>query len=143
MSQISLKLRNLMKERGWSMRHTAKIADLPIATLRSIIYGQSKNQKQTTLTKIAKAFQCSIDSLSMISDNDNSRSNSLNEQDICITIDNYNILTAYLADMNLSISKDKQVKIISKLNSLGAINNRQNQKFSPDSTLIKWLIEDS
>ena len=39
MSQISLNLKNLMKERGWSMRHTADIAELPLATLRSIIYG--------------------------------------------------------------------------------------------------------
>ena len=43
--------------------------------------------------------------------------------------------------MNLSISKDKQVKVVSKLISLYAVNNKHNQKFSPDRAFIKWLID--
>lgn len=141
MSQISLNLKNLMKERGWSMKHTAEMAELPLPTLRSIIYGQSKNQKQTTLSKIAKAFQCSIDSLSTESDNDNYRNISFNEQDIVTIINSYDILKKYLADANSSISKDKQAKVVSKLISLCAVNDNHNQKFSPDSAFIKWLID--
>ena len=88
MSQISANLRTLMKQKGWSMSRTAKMANLPLPTVRSIIYGQSKNQKQSTLSKIANAFECSIDSLTCRIDNDNNAA-SYNRATINVTISNY------------------------------------------------------
>ncbi len=51
----------LMEERDFSLRELAEKADMPFETLKSFLYGNSKDCKLSTAVKIATAFGISID----------------------------------------------------------------------------------
>lgn len=53
----------LLEKHDWSIRELAEKADMPFETLKSFLYGDSKDCKLSTAVKIAKAFGISIDEL--------------------------------------------------------------------------------
>lgn len=53
----------LMEKQDWSIRELAEKADMPFETLKSFLYGDSKDCKLSTAVKIVKAFNISIDEL--------------------------------------------------------------------------------
>lgn len=53
----------LLEFRDLSIRELAEKADMPFETLKSFLYGNSKDCKLSTAVKIAKAFEISIDEL--------------------------------------------------------------------------------
>ncbi len=53
----------LMEVRDLSIRELAEKADMPFETLKSFLYGSSKDCKLSTAVKLAKAFELSIDAL--------------------------------------------------------------------------------
>lgn len=53
----------LMESHGWSIRELSERADMPFETLKSFLYGNSKDCKLSTVVKIASAFEISIDEL--------------------------------------------------------------------------------
>ncbi len=140
MSQISVNLRALMKQKGWSMSRTAKMANLPLPTVRSIIYGQSKNQKQSTLSKIANAFECSIDSLTCRIDNDNNVA-SYTRATINVTISNYKKLQNFKKNNRLKMSQEQECEIIEKLNAY-TLRKAGNKKIALDDNIIEWLLHE-
>ena len=54
---------NLMEKHDWSIRELAEKADMPFETLKSFLYGDSKDCKLSTAVKLAKAFDICIDEL--------------------------------------------------------------------------------
>lgn len=48
------------KERKWTLEKTAEEADIPFATLNSMIYGRNKTVTLITIEKLANAFGISI-----------------------------------------------------------------------------------
>lgn len=54
---------HLMEIHDWSIRELSEKADMPFETLKSFLYGNSKDCKLSTAVKIATAFQISIDEL--------------------------------------------------------------------------------
>ena len=59
---LGTKLRTLRKERGWSLSHVAKDAEISVAYLSKLELGQS-NPTIDILTKLAATFGMSIDEL--------------------------------------------------------------------------------
>ncbi len=57
---ISARLRELLSEKDWSIQHVAEIADLPIETVRNVYYGKTNDPKISTVMKLAKAFNLSV-----------------------------------------------------------------------------------
>ena len=53
----------LMESRDLSIRELSEKADMPFETLKSFLYGNSKDCKLSTAVKIAKAFEISVDEL--------------------------------------------------------------------------------
>lgn len=56
-------LRKLLKDKKMTLNTLSIEADLSEDTLRSLIYSKSKDVKMSTIVKIAKVFNCSIDTL--------------------------------------------------------------------------------
>lgn len=56
-------LRKLLKEQKMTLNSLSIRADLSEDTLRSLIYSHAKDVKVSTIIKIAKVFNCSIDTL--------------------------------------------------------------------------------
>lgn len=54
---------HLMEVRDWSLRELSEKADMPFETLKSFLYGDSRDCKLSTAVKLAKAFDLSIDEL--------------------------------------------------------------------------------
>lgn len=54
---------SLMDAKGYSVRKLSEEADMPYETLKSFIYGYSKDCKLSTAVKLAKVFGISIDEL--------------------------------------------------------------------------------
>ena len=54
---------HLMDVRDMSLRELSDLADMPFETLKSFLYGSSKDCKLSTAVKLAYAFQISIDEL--------------------------------------------------------------------------------
>ena len=57
---ISERLRQLTNERGWSIQQLAEICDLPLETVRNVYYGKTTDPKISTVMKMAKAFNLSV-----------------------------------------------------------------------------------
>lgn len=62
-TRLSQRLRYLMAERGWTIQTLAKIADLPEETVRNIYYARTPDPKISTIMKLAKAFNISVNCL--------------------------------------------------------------------------------
>lgn len=54
---------HLMEVRDLSLRELSEKADMPFETLKSFLYGDSRDCKLSTAVKLAKAFEISIDEL--------------------------------------------------------------------------------
>ncbi len=57
---ISARLKELLYEKGWSLQQLADIADLPMETVRNVYYGKTNDPKVSTVMKMAKAFNLSV-----------------------------------------------------------------------------------
>lgn len=140
MSLVAKRMRGLMKNKGWTMNYTAKMADLPLATIRSIIYGQSKNQKQDTLFKLAKAFQCSIDDLT---GNININNDNLAHDSVYNTELVFNCLEAvenFQEKKNIKLERSKIIHVVDQMVSLCITKARNGQQIELDDAIIEWLI---
>jgi transcriptional regulator with XRE-family HTH domain len=62
-SKISLNIKKLRSEKGYSLEKVARLADLSLNTVIRIESGVNKNPTIETLTKIAKALNVGVDDL--------------------------------------------------------------------------------
>ena len=60
---ISARVKDLMNEKGWSLQQLADISDLPMETVRNVYYGKTNDPKISTVMKLAKAFNLSVNCL--------------------------------------------------------------------------------
>ena len=57
------RLRQLTNEKGWSLQQLADISDLPLETVRNIYYGKTPDPKISTVMKLAKSFNLTVNCL--------------------------------------------------------------------------------
>lgn len=57
------RLRQLTNEKGWSLQQLAEISDLPLETVRNIYYGKTPDPKISTVMKLAKSFNLTVNCL--------------------------------------------------------------------------------
>jgi transcriptional regulator with XRE-family HTH domain len=62
-SKISLNIKKLRTEKGYSLEKVARLADLSLNTVMRVESGVNKNPTIETLTKIAKALNVGVDNL--------------------------------------------------------------------------------
>ena len=141
MTAVAQKIRGLMKDKGWSMNYTAKMANLPATTVKSIIYGLSKNQKRETLSKLANAFQCSVDDLTGNAQINNDNLASTNSGNTEIIFDCIHKVEDYLEKQHIDLEKKEVINIVERISSLAAAKEKNNQKLEIDDTLIEWVIK--
>lgn len=62
-NKLSERMHQLMNERGWSVQHVAKLAELPEETVKNIYYAKTPDPKISTIMKLSKAFNLSVNCL--------------------------------------------------------------------------------
>lgn len=62
-SKISINIKKLRTEKGYSLEKVARLADLSLNTVMRVESGVNKNPTIETLTKIAKALNVGVDDL--------------------------------------------------------------------------------
>ncbi len=62
-SKIGLNFKKLRAQKGYSLERVARLADLSLNTIVRLESGVNKNPTIETLTKIARAFEVSVDDL--------------------------------------------------------------------------------
>ena len=60
---LSRRIQDLMRERGWTKEMLAENSDLPVETIKNIIYEKTLDPKISTVLQIADAFNISINCL--------------------------------------------------------------------------------
>lgn len=63
MTILQQKLKAIMAARKWNAPELARRAGLPLASIKSILQGRSKNPRTSTVTAIARACGCAVEEL--------------------------------------------------------------------------------
>jgi len=138
MSITQKKVKNYLEKKGWSIVTASEKSGLPVTTIKSIIYGKSAGQRVTTLEKLAKAFDCSVNDL--IADTNDLKIN--NEQlDITLFRECLDTVAIYLQKKQLSHPKHKIMKVVDSLFSLLIKKKQRNLPYLIDDETIEWIID--
>jgi len=139
-SIVKTKVLNYMKERGWSTVTTSERSGIPVVTIKSIIYGKSSGQRITTLEKLAKAFDCTVNDLITDTDAKESKNGQFNADLLKECLDAVEI---YLEKKNLIYKKEKVMKVIENLSSLFSKKKNKNIPYTIDDDVIEWIINNT
>ncbi len=142
MSSVGPKVSHHMKEKGWSIVTTASRSGVPVATIKSIIYGKTVAQRISTLEKLAKAFGCTINDL-VTEDEDNIERKPKRNFDAELFGECLEAVEEYLQQKNLNISKEKTLAITESLSSLLARKKAKKLSYSIDYDTIEWLLDNT
>jgi len=138
MVSVKEKVSQCMREKGWSIVTTAERSGVPAATIKSIIYGKSNNQKVTTLEKLAKVFECSINDLLEEADGVENRKVDAELFKECL-----DAVELFLRKKNLEIRKEKLMMVIENLSSLLIKKKNKGLVYSIDDETIEWIIDNT
>ena len=126
-----------MKEKGWSTVTTAERAGLPMATVKNIIYGKNAVQKIGTLEKLAKAFDCTIDSLV----SDASIEEKSNEKlDVELFKECLDVVEDFCVRKGVVCDKGKMMKVVESLTSLYAKKKVKGEIYLIDDDTVEWVM---
>jgi transcriptional regulator with XRE-family HTH domain len=138
MVSVKEKLSQRMKEKGWSIVTTAERSGIPAATIKSIIYGKSNNQKVITLEKLAKVFGCSIDDL--LEEGSKGESERVNTELFKECLD---AVELFLKQNNFEIRQEKLMMVVENLSSLLIKKKNKGLAYSIDDETIEWIIDNT
>lgn len=138
MISVKEKVSQHMREKGWSIVTTAERSGVPAATIKSIIYGKSNNQKVTTLEKLAKVFECSISDL--VEEAEGVESRRVDKELFKECLD---AVELFLSQKNLEIRKEKLMMVIENLSSLLIKKKNKGLAYSIDDETIEWIIDNT
>lgn len=138
MVSVKEKVSQCMRAKGWSIVTTAERSGVPAATIKSIIYGKSNNQKVTTLEKLAKVFECSINDLVEEADGVENRKVDAELFKECL-----DAVELFLRKKNLEIRKEKLMMVIENLSSLLIKKKNKGLVYSIDDETIEWIIDNT
>lgn len=68
MNNIPLRIKAMMKEYKWSAPKLSERSGVPLPSLKSILHGQSKNPRKTTINALANAFNCEVSEFELAPD---------------------------------------------------------------------------
>jgi DNA-binding Xre family transcriptional regulator len=139
MSITQKKVKDYLGEKGWSIVTASEKSGLPVTTIKSIIYGKSAGQRVSTLEKLAKAFDCSVNDL--ITDLDDGNQSNNEQLDTVLFKECIDAVELYLQHKPLSYSKQKIVVAVDSLFSLLIKKKRRNLPYSIDNDTIEWIFE--
>jgi len=136
---IKEKVSRHMKEKGWSIVTTSERSGVPAVTIKSIIYGKRSTQRISTLEKLAKVFECTIDDL-IAEENENKvlDKKSLDKELFQQCLD---AVESYIEENDLIYDKEKVAKIIDSLFSLLLKKKNQNSSYEIDNATIEWIAD--
>lgn len=138
MVSVKEKVSQRMREKGWSIVTTAERSGVPAATIKSIIYGKSSNQKVTTLEKLAKVFECSISDL--VEEAEVVENRRVDKELFKECLD---AVELFLSQKNLEIRKEKLMMVIENLSSLLIKKKNKGLAYSIDDETIEWIIDNT
>jgi DNA-binding Xre family transcriptional regulator len=130
-----------IKKKGWSIVTASQRSGLPEITIKSIIYGKSNNQRLSTLEKLAKAFECSINELIDNKINQKDEKNNAKNFDKKLHDKASNDVAKYLSTKGINFDNQKTVKLIAALYSLMIKSKNKEIKISIDEGMIEWIID--
>ena len=135
MSIVQKKVKEYIKDKGWSIVTTAQKSGIPLATVKSIIYGKSTNQKISTLEKLADAFDCNVSDLT------GETSNAKNQEiDFDLFKECMYRLEEYVSSKHLMLSEEKKMRTVDNLFSLYIKKKQHNNQYTIDDDTIDWMI---
>ncbi len=138
MVSVKEKVAQHMREKGWSIVTTAERSGVPAATIKSIIYGKSNNQKVTTLEKLAKVFECSISDL--VEEAEGVENRRVDKELFKECLD---AVELFLSQKNLEIRKEKLMMVVENLSSLLIKKKNKGLTYSIDDETIEWIIDNT
>jgi len=138
MVSVKEKVSQRMREKGWSIVTTAERSGVPAATIKSIIYGKSNNQKVTTLEKLAKVFECSISDL--VEEAEGVENRRVDKELFKECLD---AVELFLSQKNLEIRKEKLMMVVENLSSLLIKKKNKGLTYSIDDETIEWIIDNT
>jgi DNA-binding Xre family transcriptional regulator len=130
-----------IKKKGWSIVTTSQRSGLPEITIKSIIYGKSNSQRLSTLEKLAKAFDCSVNELIDNKVHQEDEKNNAKNFDKKLFNKASNDVAKYLSDKGINFDKQKTVKLIDALYSLMIKNKNKKITTAIDEGMIEWIID--
>jgi transcriptional regulator with XRE-family HTH domain len=136
---IKEKVSLYMKEKGWSIPTTSERSGVPATTIKSIIYGNSSTHRISTLEKLAKVFDCTIDDLIVEESKNKPLSNKSLDKELfqqCI-----DAVESFIENNKLKYDKEKVAKIIDGLFSLLHKKKNQNFSYEIDNATIEWIAD--
>lgn len=139
MSSVREKVLHHMKEKGWSIPTTAERSGVPVTTIKSILYGKSSTQRISTLEKLAKVFECSIDDL--VAEEDKNKSLEKQRLDKELFQKCLDAVESYMEEKSIRYDKDKMMKIIDSLFSLSLKKRSQKSSYEIDNATIEWIAD--
>lgn len=137
MSSITQKkVSNYIKEKGWSIPTISEKSGIPEATIKSIIYGKAKNQRISTLEKLAKVFGCSVNDLI-----NEDLKNTDEKLDVALFKECLDATDSFLKKTGQTLGKEKMMKTVESLCSLISKKKQKKTPYSIDDATIEWIID--
>lgn len=136
MSHIGDQVARKIKDKRWSIVTTASRSGVPIATLKSIIYGYANEPKVQVLEKLANVFDCNISDLVGANQVDNCNV----AVDLALFEECHHALEAYV-ERHGEVAKDKKMQAIDYLMSLFAKKKAKNMTYQIDDDVIEWILD--
>lgn len=139
MSGVREKISHHMREKGWSVVTTSERSGVPVATIKSIIYGKKPaTQRITTLEKLAKVFDCTVNDL--ITEENVAEVKKL---DVELFKECLDAVELYLKHKDLDLHKEKLMRVIESLSSLLLKKKIKNLPYAIDDDTIEWIIDNT
>ncbi len=124
-----------IKDKGWTIKSTAEKAKIPLPTINNILYGTSEGSV-STLNKLAKALDCTVDDLVVDSEVESKVGQDLELLKECLSI-----YDEYIKQKGLKFSREKSMKIVDNLVSLYSKKKEKGLDYKVDQDTIEWIIE--
>lgn len=128
-------IKKLASDKSWSIAEVSRKSGIPLSTLKKIVYGVTKNHSQSTLEKIAKAFNVSVSSI--ISDNESSTSHAM---DAYLFQESVDIVSAKLFSLKIKLDKLEEMNAIETIYYYLLEKRKRVPHYKIDDAFVSWVI---
>lgn len=129
---IGERARKLIKSKDWTIADTAKKSDIPLDSLKNLLYGKYKTTNIHALEKLSDALDCSIDDL-VYGQKAGFDKTALDEA--------IEAIDRYLNKNNRECSRSKLVKLANNLSLFISKRRVSNPSYKIDDEIIELLLE--
>lgn len=136
-NNIKENLKYYIEKKGWSLPKLAKKSEIPLDTLKGMLYRNSKGSRIFALVKLANILECTVEELvNPIKSWAEFSPRYTNIYNDCNTY-----VCAYLERKKILLDSNHLNKICFLLYSLIEKKHKKNIEYDIDDDIIEWLLE--